>query len=57
MEVVAQTHTSLIMFEEPWPRRRRRKIFLLHTSKSPRRGEKSMWWVKEKNIHQVAICN
>lgn len=51
MKVVAQTHTYLIMFEEPWPRRRRRKTFLLHKSKSPRRGEKSMGWVKEKKSY------
>jgi hypothetical protein len=51
MEVVAQTHTSLIMFEEPWGRRRRRKTFLLYKSKSPRRGEKSMGWVKGKKTY------
>lgn len=57
MEVVAQTRTSLIMFEEPWARRRRRKTFLLYKTKSPRRGEQSMGWVKGKtNIHQVAVC-
>lgn len=39
IKVVAQTRTSLIMFEEPWLRRRRRKTFLLDKCKSPRRGD------------------